>query len=60
MENMNIDISPEVLHNQLSTKQVQRNALSQIDLTAQEQQHQGQQAWPIDNVRSQSCNEDCW
>ena len=57
---VDIDISPEVLHNQLSTTQAPQNALSQIDLTAQEQQHQEQQAWPIDNVKSQSCNEDCW
>lgn len=60
MENKNMDISPEVWHNQLSTRQAQQNALSQIDLTAQEQQHQEQQAWPIDNVRSQSCKEGCW
>jgi hypothetical protein len=58
MENKKIDIAPEVSHNQLSTTQAQQNALSQICLTAQEQKHPGQQAWPIDNVRSQSCNND--
>lgn len=52
---MNTNIVPEVLHNQLSTRQAPQNALTQIDLIAQEQQHRGQQAWPTDNVRFRSC-----
>jgi hypothetical protein len=54
-QKQNIDVSPEVLHNQLSTKQAQQSEPNQIDLKPQEQQHQEQQAWPIDNARSQSC-----
>jgi len=36
LKNMNTSIVPEVLHNQLSTRQAQQNALTQIDLIAQE------------------------
>ena len=33
---MNTNVLPEVLHNQLSTRQAQQNELTQIDLIAQE------------------------